>query len=397
MNKLLLILGVFTSILSCKENKINTLPDKIKVSDLSSISNFDVDTSATQVLQIEKPNGTKFDAIVEDYYYLPLETTTNSLIGQYRDIELFEDYIYVQDVETKLLYIFDKEGLFIRSLGQRGNGPDDLLHLTTFTIDRNKKEVVIYDSFKQEFFYYSLQGSFKRRSTTPIRFENKNFGIDQYGQMIVASLSYNNPELERFDGSSLFYLDTTLNITKASTLQCLQPSNHYAPNLVLRNNDQIAYMSNYTSDFYIITQHEVQLKYKFDISTFDNALDLKKLSTLIDNPDELLPYYFSTSHILPPIFFTDKQLFFKLQTVNAMGTIYCYYNKQLNKIISFPDLDNIMGDNGLIFSSVVTTHNDYFVGYVTPQLLIDHKELVGKFAEQINFDDNAILVFFKLK
>lgn len=397
MNKLLLILGVYISCLSCKENTPNTLPDKIKISDLSSIKIFDTDTSAMQVLQLAKPNGTKFDAIVEDYYYLPLETTTNSLIGQYRDIELYDNYIYIQDVETKLLYIFDKDGKFLSNLGQRGNGPDDLLHLTTFTIDRNKKDVIVYDSFKKEFFFYTLEGSFKRRTATPIRFENKNFGIDQYGQMIVASISSNNPELKEFDSSSLFFLDSTLNITRASTLQYIHAANHYAPNLLLRNNDHIAFMSNYTSDFFVMNQHGAQLNYKFDISAFDNALDKEKLSTLIDKPNELLPYYFSSAHILPPILFTDKQLFFKLQTENATGTLYCYYNKQSNNIVSFPDLDNIMSDNGLIFSSVVTAHNDYFVGYVTPELLINYKDRIGKFAEQINFDDNAILVFFKLK
>lgn len=242
MNKLLLILGIYISCLSCKENTPDTLPNKIKVSDLSSIGLFDADTSTMQVLKLEKPSGIKFETIVEDYYYLPLETTPNSLIGQYRNIELYKNYIYIQDVETKLLYIFDKKGKFISSLGQRGNGPDDLLHLTTFTIDRNKKEVIVYDSFKQEFFFYTLEGNFKRRTATPIRFENNNFGIDQYGQMIVASISSNNPELKEFDGSSLFILDSTLNILKASTLQNIHASNNYAPSLLLRN--KILYLTN---------------------------------------------------------------------------------------------------------------------------------------------------------
>lgn len=397
MNKLLLILGIYISCLSCKENTPDTLPNKIKVSDLSSIGLFDADTSTMQVLKLEKPSGIKFETIVEDYYYLPLETTPNSLIGQYRNIELYKNYIYIQDVETKLLYIFDKKGKFISSLGQRGNGPDDLLHLTTFTIDRNKKEVIVYDSFKQEFFFYTLEGNFKRRTATPIRFENNNFGIDQYGQMIVASISSNNPELKEFDGSSLFILDSTLNILKASTLQNIHASNNYAPSLLLRNNNQIAYMSNYTSDFFVACQHGVELKYKFDLSAFENALNKEKLSILIDKPEELLPYYFSSAHILPPIFFTEKHLFFKVQTANATSTMYCYYNKHSNQTISFSDLDNVICNNGLIFSSVVTAHNDYFVGYVTPELLIDHKELTGKFAEEVSFDDNAILVFFKLK
>lgn len=59
--------------------------------------------------------------IIDDFYYLPLETVDESLFAYCNSIDFFDDKIYVFDeYGTKQAYIFSDKGKFLKSLGKKG-------------------------------------------------------------------------------------------------------------------------------------------------------------------------------------------------------------------------------------------------------------------------------------
>ena len=75
---------------------------------------------------------------------IPLETNESCLIGNITKIIVFEQYIFVLDnFIANSLYVFDKEGRFIRKIGSIGQGPGEFDRISDFAIDRVNKTVYI--------------------------------------------------------------------------------------------------------------------------------------------------------------------------------------------------------------------------------------------------------------
>jgi len=55
--------------------------------------------------------------------YIPLETTDQSLLKELKKVIIFDTYITVRDVYRVLM--FDNSGIFIRQIGNRGQGPGE--------------------------------------------------------------------------------------------------------------------------------------------------------------------------------------------------------------------------------------------------------------------------------
>lgn len=84
-----------------------------------------------------------------------LLTDSSSLIQSIFDVQVFDNYIFLND-DAKTLKVFTLDGEFVFST-RRGKGPKELMGLSSFTINTIKKTVLLVDdvSFKiQEFDFY---------------------------------------------------------------------------------------------------------------------------------------------------------------------------------------------------------------------------------------------------
>ena len=90
---------------------------------------------------------------------IPLETSETVLLADVRKIVPSNDLLFILDTELKLR-LFDKDGTFIREIGQEGQGPGEYAMLTDFTIDEERKEVYMNDVLK--IVVYDYEGNFKR-------------------------------------------------------------------------------------------------------------------------------------------------------------------------------------------------------------------------------------------
>ena len=133
---------------------------------------------------------------------IPLETNESCLIGSITKITVFEQFIFVMDhVVAKSLYVFDKEGRFIRKIGSVGSGPGEYVEIRDFTIDRVNKTVYLYDGRLQRINIYDLAtGKFIRyvsleRNTSNV---TSNGHIEHIGGKLYSDAAFREHTVKNF-------------------------------------------------------------------------------------------------------------------------------------------------------------------------------------------------------
>jgi hypothetical protein len=90
---------------------------------------------------------------------IPLETNDNCLIGQIDQISLTNNELFILDSRSaKSLFVFSKNGEFIRRIGKLGRGPGEYTSPSTFTINDKRKEIYILDRNYQVILKYNYAG-----------------------------------------------------------------------------------------------------------------------------------------------------------------------------------------------------------------------------------------------
>lgn len=120
---------------SCK-NDIETINDNIK------FSFNDEEWSKNHVIPGE---------IIKEINYIPLETHQECLLGEIKKVLTTDDLFYIQDrgINQKV-FIFNKGGNYITSIGTYGKGPGELIDLTDFDLDPNNDRIFILDNHQNK-------------------------------------------------------------------------------------------------------------------------------------------------------------------------------------------------------------------------------------------------------
>ena len=93
--------------------------------------------------------------VVSDVEYIKLQTTDASLIGSITKVEYVNGNLFIQS--KSLIYMFDKEGRFIRRIGGIGGGPEEYVKSFDFTAD----DSLVYVNSRNKICKYRISdGSF---------------------------------------------------------------------------------------------------------------------------------------------------------------------------------------------------------------------------------------------
>ena len=99
----------------------------------------------------------KYDPPYDYLEIIKLETTRDCLLDGLIKLEMTDSLIFYMDRRDNL-FIFNRDGLFISKVGQKGQGPQDYIRLNTFFIHHN--QVVLIDEIKGLLLYYDFNGKF---------------------------------------------------------------------------------------------------------------------------------------------------------------------------------------------------------------------------------------------
>lgn len=146
------------------------------------------DKTVGSLYRIPLKNGLKNAEVLhhQDYVdsvdYFVLETTDSCLLGEIQKIERWKNLYYIRDVNDNL-YIFDREGKFIRKIGRKGRGPEEYTVISDFSIDPVNGDIYLIDWEKMQI--YSREGSFQR--SVKIRSELQVCTFDEKGRLFFTA------------------------------------------------------------------------------------------------------------------------------------------------------------------------------------------------------------------
>jgi hypothetical protein len=132
-------------------------------SDRNTISKTSINTNLIEINLEEQDyeNTVFYTDLFESIKIIPLETNSNCLIGQISEIEIYNDTIYILDKNiAKALFMFDKNGNFIKKIGSLGKGPGEYISPKSFTIDNITRQIKILDEYKVLLF--SFVGNYQK-------------------------------------------------------------------------------------------------------------------------------------------------------------------------------------------------------------------------------------------
>jgi hypothetical protein len=190
---------------------------------LSCASKENTQNNETIVRMFEKVKGeinnkTAFDQI----RYTILETNDSCLFGEINKLEIYNGQYYILDrSDRKKIFVFSKNGKFIRAIGSVGKGPGEYNNVEDFTVNPKTGDVVIL-SFPSTVCIYNNRGVFvkKKKLTDTALLWSMYYGKNGY------VFSTNHQSVTNGDnGFLIFCFDEDFNLLSKS----IRPVPKYVP------------------------------------------------------------------------------------------------------------------------------------------------------------------------
>ena len=162
----------------------------------------------TTIIQLDpkKISEISMDSLIDTVWYVPLETKGNSIVGKIDKLIFSNDRIFISDSEiTHSILCFDLSGQFLFRIQERGRGPNQYLTLTSFDVDSEREEVIVYDAQQRAFMKYDFSG--KLVSKHPLGFLFDDFRLLSGSRFIAYTQYIPNPELNNNSNSTVFIFD----------------------------------------------------------------------------------------------------------------------------------------------------------------------------------------------
>lgn len=100
---------------------------------------------------------------------IALESTPNALLGRIEKLCVSQEYFFILD--NSGVFVFRKDGKFLRSISRCGNGPGEYNRLSDINVDDKNKEVYLLDPVKRNVLVYNFDNIHQRTIPLP----NKGF------------------------------------------------------------------------------------------------------------------------------------------------------------------------------------------------------------------------------
>lgn len=118
-------------------------------------------------------------SIAEDIGYIKLETTDEAIIGNPGHIIPYDDKLVISD-NTGTVFIFRKDGRFIRKFNRKGRGPGEYIGIYDIDVDRENGHIWIDDFMGGKIIVVDLSGNVVRVIKPPSRPEGLEYLRDGY-------------------------------------------------------------------------------------------------------------------------------------------------------------------------------------------------------------------------
>lgn len=120
---------------------------------------------------LKNPSDFKLSDIVKAAEIIQLDSVKDAYFGNAGGLTITDNYICFACDQQKRVYLFSRDGKFIRHFGRVGKGPGEFVWPNTVSVSPNEKYIVVGDMQARKILLYEIGGKFIRerslRKDTP--------------------------------------------------------------------------------------------------------------------------------------------------------------------------------------------------------------------------------------
>lgn len=345
-----------------------------------------------------------FYKIVESIKYVPLEKTTQSVLGYIDKVALDDSVIFVLDKDNSKALRYSMDGHFLGFIGSVGSEVGQYMSISDMSLDYKNKRVCILDSEGGNQIFYDYNGTYL--SEQPLYYHYQQIEFSGDNQVLNMSFS-ENEEASQLDCHRLVVAQGN-QIPLAVGFpypEELRKNFHYAVSKSLQSNDGRVYYNHVLSDtIWEICGSVSKALYRIGLENKVNVLSRISQNSITDDmfvnsmSDESIGYkglnlqtrdclcLFITKHgIVEPVLYNKS-------TGHVLsGFAFASPRNNLFEMMCCNVFDESDGD---YFIKVVQPF-DIFRLYKDRKLSLSQDE--NLLLSRINEESNPVLVFVKLK
>lgn len=348
------------------------------------------------------------------------------LIGKIDKIQPYNDHLYILDSNiAKGLFEFNKNGDFIRKIGNLGSGPNEYISCQDFAINEQKNEILIFDIYRNHINIYDIQTGKYIRGIT-IKEEDKIeyiwvnngklYGVDSYfisnsespyyilqqiedttGEIIAEWMkaeNYNKGWNDEFVRTPLFYpIDKDKDLFAfglSDSIMCIEKDKLY-PYIALTGKNRI--QKNEIPKEMISSSADINIRIKNNNDFFNKFLRKNKFiyTSCIFEHDNFIYIDYSTILSMQHIRFNKRTGEMSVYKFLKNDILYSK-EPQINSVAPF-----VTSDAKGVYS-ILQTDNLPEIKYLTQEkgfisnLVINKNKL-----KEINEDSNPIILYYEFK
>lgn len=330
----------------------------------------------------KEPKGLVDTLLFENSEIIKLQTTDESIFGEISRLYVVDDLIFILDRYLGKILIFNRDGDFINTIHNIGNGPKEYLSIVDFCINKEEKQIVLLCDRPYKIMRYNYKGNFMDEANIDMLYLNIAHHKSHF--YLKKSDSYNDCEL------TIMNNDFSIEQELIDTRQGERYSGNRGTNLnssdgvtFTRSADNIIYKlkDGVISDQYIIDFGKDAISAEHSSSSArNNRTDIHSITNVVDN-DKIM------------LFTTNKSLF--------------GYSKDTNQLYSYTSLLN--SKLGMSLNYFITAGNKDQIAQVLYPIYFDGVKNAAKqypefkdpealsFAETLDDEDNPVLLLYTFK
>ena len=322
------------------------------------------------------------DSLFSQVEEIRLETQNAPLIGQIYALYESSDAYYVCD---GTLYVFGKDGKYIRQIGAEGRGPGEYQSMIKFVVDERNGDLLAFDHDSQNFLRYDAQGkikdAFNVREPGDSLFFVRSFFMDHYTPVLYRSNNALQLDLLAFDWD-----------TKTKTIMSKSEREMVAGEAIFSNvypfgSPKRPYVYSYFSGTAFVVEKQ-RLKPAFTIATGSYKYTFEELITF-----ELSGPKTTISSIVQG----GDYIFVRFGGANTAGdrSIRCLGLYNIHGGVSYPQV--VIQDAQYEYRSL-SSDSRLFHGFDSQTLLmVQYPENMIEAGVQISENDNPVIIKYRLK
>lgn len=378
-----------------------------------SCSNYE--NSINSVIKLNPNDAEKtinLSELVDSISYIRLETIRESQMSKVGEIVIKEKHIFCFDYDQKAIFIFAKDGKFLRKLQKFGDGPDQYRKLDKFLVNEDETKIEIFD-YRGEYsriltysidslLFISDRPIFLPISNSMRKEKNKNtyyFSTQQIENQIDNYLT-NGDIITVTEGKKPKII---LSKKIESNGEMFSPNTE---SFTTNENDEIFISIMYDNTFYKLQNEEAipELSVDFENNGIDNSIGLKStreqknylnnesagkaffpVLNIYNSNITLLSYYFkenNKNHLHHYINFKSSNRIFHVRDI-------------INDLTNYPDKVYLSSYYYAVNHEVL--YKDYFVDIVLPWHTNQGEAIEIPNVGTIEPEDNPVILLMKRK